>query len=145
MPSRGGEMYGKGNLPAWGEWLVNEFDVEPVAIGARRARTAMFIDTEHDVGLHVDFSSGQMELELGGSSWCERQTGSVRSETRVVAGRMHGKIGEATTEKHRRRKAALEETLDSEAKTLMAAWLSAFGQESIREDERSRTLQAADD
>lgn len=132
-------MYSENSVPAQVEFLIEQFDGELVAIAARSGELWMVADRDAEVVLHGDHSApGGVGLQLGGSSWGERDTGNVRSTQCIVDCQATGRIGESTEKKHERVRNALEDRFGSHD-DLYEAFVDTFGTATIISDDRDNT------
>lgn len=136
-------MYSKKHgLPVWEQYLIERFDLAHVAVAGRSGAIAMLYDRDADIGLHVEFDAGGAHLQLGGSSWNEQRTGSVRSVEITVGHDLSGRLGETIVDLQKRRMESVREIFDAGHANLFEAWMAHFGETTIRFDQRSTTNQS---
>lgn len=120
-------------LPAQAQYMQDQFGGDFVLktfLNSNVDNTWMF--RSGDVVLLVDEEFGQITLQLGGSSHAKRRTGKVTSrKQRVECNRPSKNVGEINDAKR-----DLLEELFGEHDDLYEAWVDAFGEDSIRADNR---------
>lgn len=129
-------MNGTQREPVWASYLIERFDLDLIQIGGASQETAVFLDRDDDVALHVGFNRGGVHLQLGTAPWSTESVGKVTSQRRTRGDSLAGHLGEPTDTLQDRRMHRLRAVFDSGCDRLYDAWVLAFGRRSIVADDR---------